>query len=252
MSDTDGWNGPRRGGEDDFGRWTDIIRDLQKRLAAVERGAPLRAAGIGVNEDGMVVGSSLGVTGDLNVSGDAAFSGDLDVSGDAEFSGDTIIGGNAAITGTLSLPNGIINNDALANPIAFGSGFADNDGFSLAAAGANVCSFNMVVPAGYTKALVTALGVISAFNTTATLDYLRARVYIDSSTGHASFGRRLITPLTSGNGSGDLAVNKMSEVTGLVGGATITCRLFAETDFANLPAHVANGASINAQAIFLR
>ena len=50
MADADGWNGPRRHDEGEFGRLLNKLRDLETRLAAVERGAPLKSAGIGVNE----------------------------------------------------------------------------------------------------------------------------------------------------------------------------------------------------------
>lgn len=82
MADTDGFNGPRRNDEDGFGRLLADLRNTKERLAAVERGAPLKAAGVGVNEDGMVVDSSLEVTGSLDVTGDLSVSGSATVTGE--------------------------------------------------------------------------------------------------------------------------------------------------------------------------
>src|SRR5690606_15883277 len=65
MADADGWAGPRRNDEEGFGRLLNKLNNQDERLAAVERGAPLRAAGIGVDEDGLVVDSSLSVIGDI-------------------------------------------------------------------------------------------------------------------------------------------------------------------------------------------
>lgn len=163
---------------------------------------------------------------------------------------DTIrFGGNVAIEGTLSLPAGIIDNEALANPISTGTGFGDADGFSIAAADSNVCSFGLVVPAGYTKALVTALGVAFCYNDSGTFTYMRARVFIDSP-GASTWGRRLIAPVQDGS-SNTLAVNKQAVISNLNGGEVLTCRLVMSSDFATLNSG-SNGASINAVALFLR
>lgn len=148
MADTDGWNGPRGNDEDGFGRLLKELREVKQRLAAVERGAPLKSAGIGVNENGMVVDSSLDVAGDLNVSG------------------------NTAITGTLSLPNGIIDNDALAHPLGMGSDFAVTTGFSLPNAWTSYATTSITIPAGFTRMQFTALGVVTAMNTTPGTEYL--------------------------------------------------------------------------------
>lgn len=164
MADADGWNGPRRHGEDGVTRLVNEMKKLDQRLSAVERGAPLRSAGISVTEDGMVVDRSLAVTGDL------------DVTGDAEFSGDTTIGGNASITGTLSLPNGIIDNDALTSPMTQDSGFGNSAAFAIPNASGNTLAlFTVEVPAGYTKAsyILEGAGGVRNLGATDTFAYLR-------------------------------------------------------------------------------
>lgn len=65
MGDADGWNGGRRNDEAGYGRLLNVIANLQARLAAVERGAPLRSAGISASPDGLVIDSSLDVYGDV-------------------------------------------------------------------------------------------------------------------------------------------------------------------------------------------
>lgn len=75
MADEDGWGGNRRHDEAGLGRLLNIIKAQDRRIAAQERGAPLRAAGIGASPDGLTVNSSLNVDGSLSVAGDATIGG---------------------------------------------------------------------------------------------------------------------------------------------------------------------------------
>lgn len=110
--------------------------------------------------------------------GSATFAGNLDVKGTATFEGATTIGGNAAITGTLSLPAGIIGNDALTNPIFPVATHAGANNFGLAT-GANqqVISTTIIVPTGYSQALVFATATMHAYNNGVTDDaYLAVQI----------------------------------------------------------------------------
>lgn len=215
------------------------IRKLEGLIAELTKGSPLRQAGMGVSP------------GQVDFDGDVVIGGRIFTTGDAEFSGNTTIGGNARITGTLSLPAGIIDNDALANPLAFAADSADANVFPIPKTEVTVVSRTITVPPGFTTAVVQGFGTIYAMNSTATLDYLYACVFIDWPAGSTS-GRQLLTPLTANNGSGHLAVNKQTEITGLSPGDRITVRMTVKSAFANLPATANNGSSINLLVIWAR
>ncbi|MBZ2197281.1 hypothetical protein [Occultella gossypii] len=249
MADADGWNGGRRNDESGYGRLLNIIRAQEDRIAALERGAPLRAAGIGMSPEGMVIGSSLGVTGDLDVSGGADFTGDttiggtLGVSGDATFSGDTTIGGNAAITGTLSLPNGIIDNDALASPVEFDRSGGGSSGFVVPTTRTLVASITLDVPAGYSRAIVFAVGSASAQNTTAAPTYLYVGAQIGSALSNLTYDQALASGHANATGSASRLL------TGLSGG-TISVATCVYVDAG--PWTGPSVANTDAIAIFLR
>lgn len=220
-------------------RLTEMRREMSDMTSSL-----LRSAGIRVSPEGMSIESALEILGSLDVSGD------LNVTGSATFSGDTTIGGNARITGTLSLPAGIIDNEALASPLVTAHGFGDADGFGLTPTRTTITSMTLTVPAGFTTSLIIADGVMFALNPLTTVDYLYARVYIDSPTTN-TWGRELTSMMGPNNGSAALAVNKQARITGLTGGQTITVRLTGMTAFDSMSSAV-NGASINAVAIFAR
>lgn len=112
-------------------------------------------------EDVTQVDGTLNVAGNLNVSGPAAIGGTLGVTGPATFSGTTSIGGNAAITGTLSLPAGIINNAALANQVSPAvAASVTQTGWATTTSLVTKATTTVTVPAGFTSALVTALGMV--------------------------------------------------------------------------------------------
>src|SRR5699024_6921160 len=75
MSDEQGWNGPRRHDEAGLGRLLNRIKQLEQQVADLQRGAPLRSAGIRMSPDGLTVHSSLDVQGDLSATGDSEVSG---------------------------------------------------------------------------------------------------------------------------------------------------------------------------------
>lgn len=210
------WKGGVTKDRQGLGWLANRLNKLQHDLDQLKGAAPLTQAGITVTPEGLIVDRNL------------------------------------TVTGTLSLPVGIIDNEALAAPVEFSNGFGNADAFAVPVDETTITSMTFTVPAGYTEAIVVALGTVFALNTTPDLDYLRARVYLDHPSGALGWGRRLLAPLAPNNGSAALSVNHQDRLTNLTGGQTITCRLAIESDFAALSAHVSNGASINAFAIFRR
>lgn len=93
--------------------------------------------------------------------------GSIDVTGTATFEGDTDIGGNLVVSGTLALPNGIIGDDALTNPIASAVGNHVLNAFTLTNTLTTIDTVTIAVPAGFTTANVHAITHIFALSSTA-------------------------------------------------------------------------------------
>lgn len=155
----------------------EAFSDLVHQLVSIKRelndatSSLLRTAGIRVRPEGMTIERALEVLGSLDVSGD------LDVTGSATFSGDTTIGGNAAITGTLSLPAGIIDNEALASPVRMGSNWAYDEGFAIpTATWTSVANATIEIPQGFTRLQFTAVGMVNGRNSTASTQNMYVRV----------------------------------------------------------------------------
>lgn len=195
MADEDGWGGGRRHDEAGLGRLLNEIKSLRRDVAELQRGAALRGAGIRVSPEGMTVNSSLAVQGSLDASGNATFTGDteiggdLDVTGRADLSGDTTIGGNAAITGTLSLPNGIIDNDALANPIVQQSEQGVAESFGITTSPVQRATYQIPVPTGFTNAHMIVSATAAIHNTGSVDTYGYLRVWATSPNWAASSAR---------------------------------------------------------------
>jgi hypothetical protein len=252
---------------EDYKRMQSNQRNAAKayqRIADLERGAPLNNGGVG--ESGITVtGGSIRILegGNLEVDGDASFMGDTNIGGALDVTGATTIGGllgvsgNATfsgkmrIAGTLELPAGIIGNDALANPLDFYAAGGSAGAFPLSTERTTVTSMVATVPRGFTRAVVQGIGSIYAGNTSANLDYLRARVYVDAP-AYSSWGRELLTPMTPNGGSAALTVTRQEVVSRRWAREPITVRLTAQTDFANLPSRSSNGASVDATIIWAR
>jgi len=133
----------------------DVKRDVQQLAAA----NPLGAAGIRAVDGGIVV------EGSIEVQGAETVSGTLDVTGNADFTG------NVRIGGTLDLPAGIVNNDALSDPIVPAAYHADIQNISITS-GPNVekLRIDVPVPAGYTRALVNLTATMNMLNNSGASD----------------------------------------------------------------------------------
>lgn len=85
--------------------------------------------------------------------------GTLNVDGALDVAGELNVGGNMAVTGTLSLPAGIIDNDALAHPAAATAWHDEKHAFTIATSLTNYLTHTIVPPSSrYTTAAVTLIG----------------------------------------------------------------------------------------------
>lgn len=210
------------------------LQDIKSRMQRLEAANVFGLTGItpkdgGTDLDGFVnVNGPLDVNGTMNVDGNSTFNGSM------------------WINGPLFLQPGSIENDALANPLKQVAIYADADGFTLTPTEQDFCIATFTVPEGFTEAMVVATGTVNTYNTNASSDYLWARVYIN-----AGYGRRMFALMDATSGPASLTVNKQVQLSGLVGGSTITCKLKLASQVANVTS-TSNGASVNAFATFTR
>jgi len=151
--------GPGR--QNDPGAFADLAQQLQRIRGELNDvgSAILRAAGIRVSPESMTIERTLEVLGSLDVSGNATFSGDM------------------RIEGTLSLPAGIIDNDALSNPIEFvdAAGNSAGIGYGTTFAAHGVCTLS--IPAGFTKFTFSGSSVARCYNSSGATVYLYVQTY---------------------------------------------------------------------------
>jgi hypothetical protein len=157
----------------------------------------LRSAGITISDALMTVSRSLRVEGDLTATGQARLLADLELGGDGVVTGllqsenfvPGVSGWRLTPTGlevyTITLGGGIVGNAALANPVlpaAFsgsGAGFATG-AFTWETKGTS----SIVVPAGFTKAIVSANGYARVTNTSGASGFLMVRPMIQGVAGN--------------------------------------------------------------------
>jgi hypothetical protein len=148
--------------------------------------------------------------------------------------------GSLIVTGDLSVPNGSIDNAALANPVTAGvaaPGWAN--GWSGGASWADKAATSIAVPAGFSQALVIA---VASVTTTGSLIRYDIRARIGGSVGVE------LQNLVDGTDSSSVA--HTAHLTGLAGGAiTLAAQVYTAP---NLAAHSGNIAAITGCAIFLR
>jgi len=148
----------------------------------------------------------------------ATVDGELDVTGILNVTGNTIIGG------TLSLPNGIINNDALTSPVVPQYIYAVNpSGVALTTTEVTLKTVTITVPANVTSAVVFCTSRVYAGNPNPNPDYLYVNTNIAGS--HAG-----ALPLLTQGSSVNIA--PYSQVlTGLTPGGTFTVSVSAYTAY---------------------
>lgn len=152
------------------------------------------------------------------------------------------------IVNDVLLRGGIIGNDALANPLDAGQ-FTGSAGstFGLSTTSNTIVySGTITIPAGFTRANVSAQCVAQGVSVSGSYDFLYARCYIAGSGGPR--GVQGATPGATISAPAQHAV----ALTGLVGGATITVAVAAWTGFTAWPGPGGNDAALTATALFRR
>ena len=107
--------------------------------------------------------------------------------------------GGVVIEGDLEVPNGIIKNEWLESPVEYRSARASEYGFAITTTQAERGYSSLVVPDGYTQALITVFASLLVKNNTASTQYvyLRAQVRNEDS-GSFQYSLRQQVTLASG------------------------------------------------------
>lgn len=190
-------------------------------------------------------GTGFHPTGNNGIESDD-FDGDLDT-GDAGSRGWAFNSIRAAI-GELFLRPGSLTNDSLASPVATAVAHADASDFTLSP-GASVAkaTATVVVPTGYTRAMVTATAAVSAFNPNTAYDYLFCAALIQDDTT-----RGYELPVTVNPSESGIAMHTATALlTGLSGSFTVkaACSTSSLDWLTSVSGNVAN---IDASIVFLR
>lgn len=153
--------------------------------------------------------------------------------------------GGVEFSGNLSVPNGSITNAALQAPVSPGSAGLTQQNFATTTAGAVYAQASIVVPAGYTQALVMNGVSAGATNSGTATDFL----YVAASINGAAGGEQ---PSQTGAGAyGSGSAFAIRTLTGLTGGSiTVECRL--RTGTGAWAAAAGNTANVNALILFLK
>lgn len=192
-------------------------QELVARIARYKREADekynhlLKAAGISLDENGMTIDSAL------------------------------------ILTGTLSLPAGIIDNDALANPVEIRSAGTFVSGFAITPTPTVFATVSMAVPMGFTRAAVALVGTGMGFNNSGAIDWL----YVASTLTGSPGGTEVYTGVGVGGGT-SIASPCFSTVEGLTPGSNLVLGVQMHSGANTWTASTGNAARIDAQATFLR
>jgi len=204
------------------------LQDLERTVRELAAANILATAGINAVPNGIIVQGSETVNGPLITNGALT------------------INGAATITGTLSLPAGIIDNDALASPVRVGRASNGQTGYGLTTTDQTFASTTIAVPAGFSQALVFLVCTVGAINPNATDDFLYSSAVINGSASREVFGY-----VAANSGSVAVTTAKSDILTGLSGGnITVAVNVHAQDE--SWSAHASNRAYVEAQAIFLR
>lgn len=131
-------------------------------------------------------------------------------------------------------------------------GYANGSGYALPAGQASRvtrATISVPVPAGYTRALVTASAIDSGTNSTAGFDYLLS--YVSISAGSYDYGYAPSATVPGGrSGASFASINRL--LTGLVSGNSVIVESQPYTNIAAWAASASNGTMLSATCLFLR
>lgn len=153
--------------------------------------------------------------------------------------------GKLIIAGDLEVVGGI-QNDQLASPVTYGSDKTFSAGDATTTVSTLMATASIVVPEGYTKALVTAFSDGMAVNSTGSADYLYVKTTIGAYSGGENYTR-----VDAGTADGT-SHTATTDLTGLVGGDTIQCGVYTRTLNAGWAANAANLWRVQAAVLFSR
>lgn len=212
-------------GEDWIGR---EITDIKRQIRELAAANPFGLSGMRLKNGGVVVEGYQTVTGTSTVNGAQTVNGAL------------------TVTDTVDLPAGSISNEALANPVATATASAGVSNYAIDTVASVRASVNLIVPDGFSRAIVISNAVAMGINSGTAAEYLYC-----SATVQAANGGELYTSAPAGIGA---SVSAQFEPTliGLSGGDTITVGVATRTGTTTWAADPANQASISATAIFLK
>lgn len=168
--------------------------------------------------------------------------------------GKLIVTGAAEIAGTLSLPAGIIDNTALAQPVVPAVGRASASAFALSTTWVELAGINLTVPAEATTLLATATGRLYAVNPNTTggadtrgTDALFVSVKVGSSSSVAT-----PTGISGSNGFATTTATDSYILTGLTPGSTVRLGVYGSSGYASLPSRADNYASVASTLLWIR
>lgn len=166
--------------------------------------------------------------------------------GGTDLEGFVNVNGAMTINGPLTLQPGSIENDSLANPVQMETSSNYLSNYAVGTTSTVRATVTLVVPDGFTQAVIIANPTGMAQNSTATTDYLYVQAVIQGIPGGELY-------TSAGPG---LAIGVPSPVHmtlyGLTGGEDITVGVATRTGFATWAAAPGNQANIYVTAIYLR
>lgn len=233
-----------------IGTVEDQLADLNRRVSTAETAPRLASSSIGAGGLSIIEGGSLNIKdgGELSVSGDTTIGGVLRVNATTFLEGDT------AITGDLTLNEGSIKGEALANQISAGNVRATSSGWgATSSAWTTAVSVTADRPVWATRATLMAIGTAtgrSAGEGDGTDSPLRIRMNVN---GEPSTE---VVAVLSDSGTGTLF-----QATGTVGWSAVVIdpdyTVYARVEVAAYrdvwwPPRAESTASISLQVLWLR
>jgi hypothetical protein len=177
----------------------------------------------------------------------------MKVDGNAAFGGDMTISGDLAVTGTLSLPAGIINNDALANPVTAKRLNPYNSGFTIGTSFAACASDYIATPTGFTAAVIMATGHVTGVNSTASAGLLQVRLAVNGFAGAQQVGEAQASEYVQVSNSYATVVGNLEAGAPLTDGQHTTIEVQAAVNAGSWNmAGSDNIAQLSVVAVFLR
>ena len=242
--------------------WPSLSKRLEKveaQLARLASASAFYGTGMHPNGAGGLDSDNFDPTHGFSLqgdTGDAEFNGNVDVGGTMDVGGTLHVTGNTIIGGTLSLPAGIIDNDALANPVTGDYAFASATGFGLSSAAyLPLATATRPVPSGFSQAIIIMTGGLFAYNpnTSGGADGTGTDSIECAVNATPGYGSETYPVGVSGSGGFASAHAHVAYLyTGLVAGTSITFELLGTSTFADIAPNVDNRCDVSGSIIWLR